>query len=70
MRLRITLEANTGGQITSLVVPLPSDHFLLSPEELSARFVTPYLSDMQTFGIMWAGRARSGITVRKEYGPA
>lgn len=59
MRLKLTLEQNSGSEVTSLVIPLPASYFLLTDEQIASRFVTPYLESLKTYSLeLLAGYSR------------
>ena len=50
MKVIFRLETDGGEEISSLVLPIEQrDYLLLSPEALSAQYITPYLENLQTF---------------------
>lgn len=73
MRVTVTLSTDSGAQISSLVLPVSQkDYFTLSAQELAEQFITPYLDNLKTNGVLWEGICRSGagVTTQNPHGPA
>ena len=73
MKVILTLQTDSGAEISSLVLPVEQrDYLTLSVEALAKQYITPYLESLRTDGFVWERICRSegqGVTTQNPYGP-
>lgn len=71
MLLKLTLGQDNGAEVTSLVIPLPSNYLQLSNEQLAGECLTPYLHELRLAQALWLDylEGRAGVMTRNKFGP-